>query len=116
MFLIYRFYKYAKKEKCFYFFNWFFPPILTFHSSIEPLHPRPSIPLSSSKRNADANGLIEFRLSKDGFFVPPMPVPGSCCAMNQKQGASASDVIIEISILRGYLAPLSRYTTEWQPH
>lgn len=24
----------------------------------------------STKRNADANGLIEFRLSKDGFFVP----------------------------------------------
>lgn len=35
-----------------------------------------------------------------------MPVPGSCCAMNQKQGASATDVIIEISILQGYLGPL----------
>lgn len=104
-----------KKKIVFIFLTGFFR-ILTFYSSIEPLHPRPSIPLSSSKRNADANGLIEFRLSKDGFFVPPMPVPGSCCAMNQKQGASASDVIIEISILRGYLGPFSRYTTEWQPH
>ena len=34
-----------------------------------------------------------------------MPVSGSCCAMNQKQGAPATDVIIEISILQGYLRP-----------
>lgn len=56
--------------------------------------------------NADANGLIEFRLSKDGSSFP-MPVPGSCCAMNQKQGAPVADVIIEIPILQGYLGALS---------
>lgn len=50
------------------------------------------------RRKPDANSLIEFRLSEEAH-----PTAGSqfCCAMNQKQGAPASDVIIETSISLG---------------
>lgn len=47
------------------------------------------------QRKSDANSLIEFRLSEEAH---PTAVSQFCCAMNQKQGAPASDVIIETSI------------------
>jgi len=66
---------------------------------------RSSIALNSSpfppplsfreQRKPDANSLIEFRLSEEAH---PTAVSQFCCAMNQKQGAPASDVIIETSI------------------